>query len=127
MDIAEIRMRLDLLAKDMGKKALITPAAELQITSGQEDVIWLWHVVGTDRAYKTFRGDEKFQVASDWIAALPSPDEHHRAEFLRLAGQTADYAAKHLPDDPIATEVRSGIVTGMQRLSDNALTHVRQQ
>lgn len=131
--IQEIQAAMDDLARRMSEKVLLNPKAEHQINSGQGAFIWLTWQGAPNPAYKSFRdGDAADQLKSAlaWIDALPAPEERHRAAFLQLAGAAADYAAEHLPGDEIATEVRATIVSGMQRLSDNAITsgdvpHVR--
>lgn len=121
MNITDIQARLDALAKAMGEKGLVTPDISLVLKShGTPGMVVSWG----ENEWRHFGHDdlrEAFEQAYAWLAALPSPDARHRAEFLKRAASAVDYAAKHLPDDPIAAEVRASIVAGMHRLSENAI------
>lgn len=121
MNITEIQERLDALAKAMVEKGLKAPEAALVIKSDRvPSALMSWNF----SEYECFTCEsaaEALTSAEAWVAALPSPEERHRAQFLKLAGAAADYAADHLPGDPIAAEVRATIVAGMQRLSENAI------
>ena len=132
MKLNEIAPRLDALVKAMSEKGLVKSDACLQFNAGQTE---LWVITkhqgpGQHWADKWdyHKGDalaDAFAAADAWVAALPTPAERHRKEFLTLAGKAADYAAEHLPGDEIATEVRATIVAGMQRISENVLTDQR--
>ena len=120
--IAEAQAACDRLAKMMTDKGVLRPVATYQIESGKDPKIDLRLGKGVsswDYDYHSFKSAAE---AEAFIRALPSPDERHRNEFLTLAGKAADYAAKHLPDDEIATRVRATITAEMKRLSENAIT-----
>lgn len=121
MDTAEIQTRLDAMVVAMAAKGLVRPDAAYRVQANSGPQVCLsWRA----DSFKT-KFVDSLDAADACIAALPSPEEAHRTEFLRLAASAADYAAKHLPGNDIACEVRATIVAGMQRLSDAAITDQR--
>ena len=127
LTVTQIQASMDDIARRMAEKGLIAPEAEYQIVSNKKVCIILgWRKVEARHEYDLDHhwineAADLISAAIAWVDALPTPEDRHRDAFLKLAGAAADYAAEHMPADPIACEVRSSIVAGMQRISENIL------
>jgi hypothetical protein len=119
MTTDEIQTKLDAIVVAMCEKGKPTPRAHFTIRSGQEIMIMTEYGEYPSNKYEFH---ESLDAAFAYVAAMPCPEESHRAEFLRLAAAAADYAASHLVDDDAAAGIRAAIVSGMKRMSENAIT-----
>lgn len=119
MDLNEIQTRLDALAVAMSERGLKNPKAEFHIESGKcQCVILMWQPA-SGSGFEWFRSDVATALdnADAYVAALPTPEEHHRNEFLRLASVAADYGNAH----GIDAEFVNPITEAMKRISSNAI------
>lgn len=119
MDLNEIQTRLDGIVAKMLEKGKPTPDASFRVRSNAAPAIMTNYGSYPDNEYNAH---STLEAAEAWADALPSPEDAHRAEFLRLSAAAADYADAHLPGDPAAEKIRASIVEEMHRLSGSAIT-----
>lgn len=131
MDIQIIQARLDRMAVAMSEKGIRTPEATLRIESG--DASPRLYLSKADPKYSSgsittvfeyFRDGtlaEKLDAADAVIAALPSPEEARRNEFMAALGKVIDLGRAN----GIELEYLNPLSATMKRLSENALTDQR--
>lgn len=125
MTPAEIRARLDALADAYGAKGIIAPRAEACFGSHAHILLWL---KGASTEYIGFNHSgclslsEAFAEVEAYIAAMPSPEETHRREFMALGARLVDYGREH----GIPAEYVDPAAASIKALSENALTDQRE-
>lgn len=133
MTLDEIQARIDRVVTVMVDRGLVNPGTEFDLIGHCAPKVFARHYEHVNgrpypkSIYYWGNGDTLTEMLDDldaWADALPTADERHREVLLRKAADAADYAEKHLPDDPIAETVRAALIDGMQRLSENAIGRV---
>jgi hypothetical protein len=131
MNIQEIQARLDRMAVAMGEKGIKTPEARLSVESGDDSP--RLYLCKADPKYSSGRITtifqyirdgalaEKLDAADAIIAALPSPEEARRNEFMSALGKVIDLGR----ENGIDLEYLNPLSATMKRLSENALTDQR--
>lgn len=125
MTYEEMQAAVDALVSAALEKGLVKPVAHLQVNSGEDPMALLRHDAPGGRTYDWRylhgHGDTPEKALADLgakITALPSLEERHRTEFLKLAATAADYGHAH----GIDVQFINPLTDMMKRLSENALT-----
>jgi hypothetical protein len=131
MTIEEIQARLDAMAVAMGDKGVRTPESTMMLDSGdaccpalmlrKADPEYDFNIRST---FMHASGDtlaEKLDSADAFIAAMPTPEENRRNEFMAQLAKVIDLGR----ENGIDTAYLSPLYATMKRLSKNALTDQR--
>lgn len=125
MNITEIQKRLTELSAAMADKAVETPSCEFTAKDGGGFNVYIMSsysskIFGGDH-YGFFSGNtpsDCFNAASDYIAAIPSPEGAVTREYLTRVASAVDYATEHSIADEYVAPLR-GVSCAM---ADNLLT-----
>lgn len=126
MHTAEIQGRVDAIATRMTAAGLRRVEATAEIIAHRQVRVVLSYTPASAGLsdYQFFRADtmtEALDAADAWVAALPSPEELKRQEFLNSLAATIEIGRQNGIDVAFVNP----LIEQMKALSENAIEHHR--
>lgn len=127
MDSNIIQKRVNTLSDKMLAKGMRSPAATVMLRSKGEPCLHLSWADKSQRygeSYDSFSAAtlaEAFNLAEEFVAARPPPEQARLNEFMGALGRVIDLGK----DNGIEVEFLNPLVATMKRLSENIITDQR--